>query len=284
MERFAITRATRQSEISEAMGARGLARSSDRYEAFVDAAAELWRETAAGIIADHLAVAGDIRAGIEELDGIQKRVLQSVTDAEYGIVSWISALLAGDDRLLWKQLVDRIRIATWDTRREAEIAFGREKLRRTHSTPLQMTSAVSAPRVRDFFLSHAGEDKASIASPLAEELHRRGHSVWFDEYELTVGDSLRRGIDRGLVDSRFGIVVLSHSFFAKSWPQYELDGLVARSMVEARKVILPVWHHVTRDAIAAHSPKLADLLGVDSVNGVEHVAMELVRALRAVPR
>ena len=53
--------------------------------------------------------------------------------------------------------------------------------------------------------------------------------VWFDAFALTVGDSLRRSIDRGLAQSRFGIVILSEVFFAKHLPPLELDGLVAVS-------------------------------------------------------
>jgi hypothetical protein len=52
--------------------------------------------------------------------------------------------------------------------------------------------------MRDVFISHASEDKDAVARPLAKELLRRGHSVWFDEYELVLGDSLRENIDRGL--------------------------------------------------------------------------------------
>jgi hypothetical protein len=70
----------------------------------------------------------------------------------------------------------------------------------------------------------------------------------------------------------------------KPWPQYELDGLVARAMTENRKILLPVWHQITRDEIAARSPKLADLLGVDSGHGAHHVATELENALRAAHR
>jgi hypothetical protein len=280
LDRFAKARAVRQAEIAEAMSARGLARSSDHMRAVVDATAELWSEAAAGIIADHLAIAADIGAGAEELDGLRERVSRLFADAQHGVVSSINELIAGEISM-WQPLVDRMRNAISDTRRDGEIAFGREKLRK--QTQFERRRAPDLPPAtrRDFFLSHAFEDKASIARPLGEQLKQCGHSVWFDEYELTVGDSLRQKIDRGLVDSRFGIVVLSPSFFAKPWPRYELDSLVTKAMIADRKVILPVWHHIGRDEIAGHSPKLADLLGVDSARGVEEVAAALIRALHA---
>jgi hypothetical protein len=67
----------------------------------------------------------------------------------------------------------------------------------------------------DVFICHASEDKDNFARPLAEGLRREGLSVWFDEFTLKVGDSLRRSIDHGLGYSRFGVVVLSPAFFAK---------------------------------------------------------------------
>ncbi len=70
----------------------------------------------------------------------------------------------------------------------------------------------------DVFISHAWEDKAEIARPLYEALTGFGVSVWFDEGELRIGDSLRRKIDQGIANSAFGVVILSSSFFAKGWP------------------------------------------------------------------
>ena len=94
-------------------------------------------------------------------------------------------------------------------------------------------------------------------------LTRMGHRVWYDEFELRVGDSLRQSIDKGLVNSRFGIVVLSPAFFAKNWPQYELNGLTAREM-DGHKVILPIWHMVDREDVLAYSPTLADKVALST--------------------
>ena len=93
----------------------------------------------------------------------------------------------------------------------------------------------------DVFICHASEDKDSFVRDLACRLQARGMAVWYDEFSLSVGDSLRRSIDQGLSMSRFGLVVLSKAFFQKEWPQRELDGLTQRE-VEGEKVILPVWH------------------------------------------
>lgn len=89
----------------------------------------------------------------------------------------------------------------------------------------------------DVFICHASEDKDDLARPLANALKDLHVEVWFDEFSLKVGDSLRRSIDRGLARSRFAVVVLSPAFFRKNWPQRELDGLVAREMDNGESVI-----------------------------------------------
>ena len=113
----------------------------------------------------------------------------------------------------------------------------------------------------DAFISHASEDKASLVRPLARALRRMGFHVWYDEFELKVGDSLRRSIDKGLLNSSYGIVILSKSFFAKNWPEYELNALTTRE-IEGHKVILPVWHNVTKEEVISYSPSLADKVAV----------------------
>jgi len=127
----------------------------------------------------------------------------------------------------------------------------------------------------DVFISHASEDKDGVARPLAEELRSRGIRVWYDEFSLTLGDSLRRSIDKGLGNSRFGVVILSHNFFAKEWPQRELDGLTALEISKG-KVILPIWHGVSHDDVARYSPVLSDRVAVSSEKGVVALADAIV--------
>lgn len=131
----------------------------------------------------------------------------------------------------------------------------------------------------DVFISHAWEDKETFARPLAKALIARGLNVWFDEFTLTVGDSLRRKIDEGLAHSKYGIVILSPSFFAKEWPQKELDALVTRES-GGTKVILPVWHRITAEQIGKYSPLLADRVAVSSDRGLDDVVPQLLHAMQ----
>ena len=106
----------------------------------------------------------------------------------------------------------------------------------------------------DLFICHASEDKSSSVRPLADALRTENVEAWYDEFSLKLGDSIRRSLDNGVKQSRFGVVVLSKAFFKKEWPQYELDGLAEREMRGRDKVILPIWHGVTHDDILAYSP------------------------------
>jgi hypothetical protein len=70
--------------------------------------------------------------------------------------------------------------------------------------------------------------------PLADALISAGYRIWYDEFQLKVGDSLRRSIDRGLVASRFGIVVLSPSFSLSNGRSMSSTALWAKRWMEAR--------------------------------------------------
>jgi hypothetical protein len=131
----------------------------------------------------------------------------------------------------------------------------------------------------DVFICHASEDKETIARPLAEVLRQHRVEVWYDEFSLRVGDSIRRAIDRGLTQSRFGIVILSKAFFDKKWPQYELDGLTEREVAAREIVILPVWHGVEHADILRYSPTLAGRRAITSPR-----MADIVREVLAVIR
>jgi hypothetical protein len=131
----------------------------------------------------------------------------------------------------------------------------------------------------DVFISHASEDKDSVVRALAHELRARGLNVWYDEFELGIGDSLRAGIDRGLAHSRRGIVVLSPAFFAKHWTAEELNGLTAIEASTGEYRILPVWHEVDAAAVAAAAPMIAGRLAGSTSKPIRELADDLVRAL-----
>ena len=132
----------------------------------------------------------------------------------------------------------------------------------------------------DVFLSHASEDKDTVVRPLATELEARGHTVWYDEFELVVGDRLTAKLDRGLGRCRFGAVVLSNYFIAKEWPRMELEGLLALETCDGHKRILSVRHGLSQAEVVAFSPLFGGRISVSTEIGIPAVADALATAIR----
>ncbi|MGE5702945.1 MAG: toll/interleukin-1 receptor domain-containing protein, partial [Clostridia bacterium] len=132
----------------------------------------------------------------------------------------------------------------------------------------------------DVFISHASEDKNTFVIPLAMKLSELKVKVWFDMFTLKVGDRLSRSIDRGLANSNFGIVVISKAFIKKNWTEYELQGLVSKELGRS-KVILPIWHDITREDILKFSPTLADKYALLTENSaIDEIAYNLLEVIR----
>jgi chromosome segregation ATPase len=108
----------------------------------------------------------------------------------------------------------------------------------------------------DVFVSHASEDKETFVKPFVEELKKLGITVWYDNDVIKWGDSIRKKIDEGLRNSKFGIVVISSDFVKKYWTNHELDGLFnLEESGESR--ILPIWHNISKSEVMKFSPSLA---------------------------
>lgn len=125
------------------------------------------------------------------------------------------------------------------------------------------------------FICHASEDK-DFVRPLVETLKQDFH-IWYDEYELTMGDSLLRKINDGLKYCDFGIVVLSQAFFQKNWPRRELEALF--ELEQTMKKILPIWKDMTAQEIRNFYPLLAGRLAVDAAKGIDYIVCEIKRAV-----
>lgn len=159
---------------------------------------------------------------------------------------------------------------------------GLRELRRLEGRRSMPSQAVVKPAdpAYDVFICHATEDKGSFVRPLATALSERSLRVWYDEFELHIGDSLRRKIDHGIATSSFGVVVLSKEFFSKNWPRYELDGLVTLE-VAGRSLILPIWHNVSKDQVATYSPSLADKVARSTAeSSIDEIADEIALVVR----
>lgn len=138
----------------------------------------------------------------------------------------------------------------------------------------------SGGETHDVFISHASEDKEEFVRPLANALIAEGLNVWYDEMTLKIGDSLRQKIDKGLTNSRVGLVVISPSFIKKGWTNYELDGIVTRT-VSGEQILLPIWHNITKQQVVDFSPSLADKVARSTAtHTVQEIAKEIAELLK----
>jgi hypothetical protein len=209
------------------------------------------------------------RAGIELI--LRRKRQELKRNRESG---WPSAVLES----LQKSLEDVDKIASSLDVQPADLLWEVLPDQESQEVVSQMR-AEAEHELWDAFISHASEDKEAFVHALAEVLREAGLSIWYDEFSLRVGDSLRRSIDKGLSKARYGIVILSPIFFAKEWPQKELDGLVARE-AEGRKVILPVWHNIDFAGVSRYSPTLADRVATKSEKGLGCVVQDLMAVLK----
>ncbi|HJA25208.1 MAG TPA: toll/interleukin-1 receptor domain-containing protein [Candidatus Fournierella merdigallinarum] len=150
----------------------------------------------------------------------------------------------------------------------------------SHENPVDLFPYDDYGKEYDVFISHASEDKDEVARPLAQALRENGLTVWYDEFELRIGDSLRRKIDKGIANSNFGVIVISRNFINKGWTNYELDGLITRA-VSGEQTMLPVWHNITKREVINYSPSLADKLARSTTEfTVEEIADEIADLIR----
>ncbi len=132
------------------------------------------------------------------------------------------------------------------------------------------------------FISHDSRDKDGLVRQLAHEMVRLMCPVWYDEYSLKVGDSLRASIEKGLKEARKCIIILSPNFLSnEGWSKAEFDSIFTREILERTNVILPVWHNVGAKEIYNYSPRLADKVGLPSSLGVEELARRLSGAVKS---
>jgi hypothetical protein len=131
------------------------------------------------------------------------------------------------------------------------------------------------------FISHDSRDKDALVRELAHEMILLMCPVWYDEYSLKVGDSLRTSIEKGLKEARKCVVVLSPNFLSNGgWGKAEFDSVFTREILEQQNVILPVWHNVNVQDVYNYSPRMADKVGLPSSLGVKEVARRLASVIK----
>jgi len=116
--------------------------------------------------------------------------------------------------------------------------------------------------LRDVFLCHAWDDRQGAAKQLHDLLKSLGVSVWFSEKDVGLGVPLMRAIDKGLANSKVGIVLVTPALLlrlpAEGIADKELSALLARER------LVPVVHETTFAALREVSPLLASRTGLDT--------------------
>jgi TIR domain len=244
------------------------------HERLLLAAAETQGDEPVGPVPSH---SESELSGFVKTEGIDRMaVIGAFTECERrGWMDLIKVMGPWHWQVTYPGLETADRMRTEDSAAQAEVLA-----KRKHGSPATEPEVAPGSETSwDVFIAHASEDKETFANDLAKALDALVLTVWYDDFELVIGDSLRQRIDEGLAGSEFGIVILSPNFFAKDWPQVELDGLTAKEK-NGVKVILPIWHEIDRDGVARMSPTLAGRVAGHSSDGVDNVAADIHRAIR----
>jgi hypothetical protein len=130
------------------------------------------------------------------------------------------------------------------------------------------------------FVSHDARDK-DIAKEISIGLMRSMCPVWYDEFSLKVGESLRESIEKGLKECDRCILILSKNYLNNSgWTKTEFDSIFTREIIQTKKLVLPVWCDVDREEVFQYSPSLADRFAVKWEAGEAEVIRKLTYALK----
>lgn len=140
--------------------------------------------------------------------------------------------------------------------------------------------AVSQPDLRDVFLCHAWDDRQGAAKELHDLLEACGVRVWFSEKDVGLGVPLMRAIDKGLVNSRIGIVLVTPAMLrrlpAEGIADKELSALLRRER------LVPVVHGTTYEELEQVSLLLASRAGLSTGEGsMTQVAAKIAELVAA---
>lgn len=136
--------------------------------------------------------------------------------------------------------------------------------------------------LRDVFLCHAWDDRQGAAKQLHDLLESAGVKVWFSEKDVGLGVPLMRAIDKGLANSRVGIVLVTPALLrrlpAEGIADKELSALLARDR------LVPIVHNTTYEALRDVSPLLGSRSGMSTAEeSMAEIAAKLAELVAVGP-
>lgn len=138
------------------------------------------------------------------------------------------------------------------------------------------------PDRRDLFLCHAWPDRQGSAAELHGHLKTNGATVWFSEEDIPLGSLMTREIDKGLRNSRIGIVLVTPSLLES----IKNEGIAEKELAVllGSNRVIPVTHGVTFDQLYDVSPMLASHAGLSTADAsLDDVAAKIAAAAAALP-
>jgi hypothetical protein len=142
------------------------------------------------------------------------------------------------------------------------VAYTDAQVRALNPIRESVENLAKLPDLRDVFLCHAWDDRQGVAKELHDLLESRGVSVWFSEKDVGLGVPLLRAIDKGLANSRIGIVLVTPALLRR----LEAEGIADKelSALLARDRLVPIVHETTYEALREVSPLLGSRSGLST--------------------
>lgn len=137
--------------------------------------------------------------------------------------------------------------------------------------------ASEQPDLRDVFLCHAWDDRKDAAKQLHDLLEASGVKVWFSEKDLGLGVPMMRAIDRGLANSKIGLVLVTPALLSRLPKEGVADKELSTLLAGNR--LIPIVHNTTYDDLRNISPMLASRSGLDTSEDTMSIVAEKIAEL-----
>ncbi|MCA9649918.1 MAG: TIR domain-containing protein [Myxococcales bacterium] len=134
-------------------------------------------------------------------------------------------------------------------------------------------------RAWDVFISYASADEEPVRR-LAEELHHRQLRVFFDRWEIGLGEEVRQRLERGLDGCTHGLIAMSPRTMTRPWVQAEYSALLDKATTHGRLLIpVLIGRETTTLPPFLRARRLVDLRGLTTEAYRERVG-DIAQALR----
>ena len=210
---------------------------------------------------------------------VEGQTVQCVEEAEFHVIIFIPHIL---HHILREQIIPKAVVVVVYKLRRRHVGlhlvllflYSPAEIRTLTPVRENVVKRSKLPDLRDVFLCHAWDDRKGAAKELYDLLEAKGVTVWFSEKDVPLGSSLLREIDKGLVKSRIGIVLVTPSFLKRIKGEGVADKEL--SALLARDLLVPIVHDTTFEDLREVSPLLGSRSGLSTIEeSMEDVAAKI---------